>query len=204
MQTLPSMSCTEAFKSCCQNYAKFTGRARRSEYWNFVLSVFLIEFVIQFPFLFIFGANIASSIISFIALFFLIPSLAVGARRLHDIGKSGCYLWLILIPIPGVFILLYFFTLDSEERSNGYGPSPKYILPASGPIYQNNYVPPGTPLVNQYPQPNAIPIQVNPIPPEVSGYPQPNPGVPQYYPQQDPGAPQYYPQPNPQIPPPQY
>lgn len=204
MQTLPSMSCTEAFKSCCQNYAKFTGRARRSEYWNFALSVFLISFAIQFPFLIIGGSKVAYPVSILVDLFFLIPGLAVAVRRLHDIGKSGCNLWLILIPLVGLFILLYFFTLDSEERSNEYGPSPKYILPANGPIYQNNYVPPGTPLANQYPQPNTILIQVNPIPPEVSGYPQPNPGVPQYYPQQDPGAPQYYPQPNPQIPPPQY
>ena len=81
MQTLPSMSCSEAFKSCCQNYAKFTGRARRSEFWNFVLSQFLIEFVIQIPFLIIFGSQTAYSVVSFIGLFFFYSKFSCRSKK---------------------------------------------------------------------------------------------------------------------------
>ena len=58
------------------------------------------------------------------ALVMILPSLAVAARRLHDIGKSGWFLLLGLIPVVGGLILLYFMVQPSKPESNEYGPAP--------------------------------------------------------------------------------
>jgi len=55
----------------------------------------------------------------------LIPSLAVGVRRLHDTNRSGWWLLIGFIPVIGTFILIYFFVLDSQPGKNQYGPNPK-------------------------------------------------------------------------------
>jgi len=57
-----------------------------------------------------------------------IPTLAVSVRRLHDIGKSGWWLLLLLIPLIGPIVLLVFFVLDSQAEVNAYGPNPKGTL----------------------------------------------------------------------------
>ena len=55
----------------------------------------------------------------------LIPSLAVGFRRLHDTGRSAWWLLILLVPLIGVFVILFFLVQDSQEEENEYGPSPK-------------------------------------------------------------------------------
>lgn len=55
----------------------------------------------------------------------LIPSIAVGVRRLHDIGKSGWFMFIVLIPIVGGIWLLVLYCTDSEPGENEYGPNPK-------------------------------------------------------------------------------
>lgn len=97
-----------------QNYATFTGRARRSEYWYFALFNMIVSFVISFIggiTDFIFLGNIYSIAV-------LIPSLAVGVRRMHDVGKSG---WFLLIPFYN-FVLS---VTDGEKGDNKYGSDPK-------------------------------------------------------------------------------
>ncbi len=96
------------------NYANFNGRARRKEYWMFVLINAIISAVlgaiggaVDFPFI--------SSIYS-LAVF--VPSIAVAIRRMHDVGKSG---WFMLIP----FYNIYLAVQDSEAGSNQYGANPK-------------------------------------------------------------------------------
>ena len=191
MQTLPTMDCCQAYKLGWQNFAKCDGRARRSEYWYFVLGNWLIGILL----------SVLGGLLNFIYLplifyvIVMIPMICLTVRRLHDIGKSGVYYLFVLIPIVGFFIILYFCLIDSEERQNEYGPSPKYILPQNGALLNNN---------NNYVQPNivAVPVnpypQPNPVPPQVAPYPQPNPMPPQVAP---------YPNPTPYtgqpIPPPQ-
>ena len=89
-----------------QKYGEFSGRARRKEYWMFVLFNILISMVLGF----IDGLLIASSGIMFLTYLYMfaviIPSLAVAVRRLHDTGKSGWYILLSFIPIVGSIILL--------------------------------------------------------------------------------------------------
>lgn len=120
-----------------KNYAVFTGRARRKEFWMFALLNFLIT--ICFYVCFFLGTAITAMgedgafivVIAYIVLtlwnlFALIPSITVTVRRLHDIGKSGWFFLLHLIPCGiGTLILLVFMCMDSQPGDNQYGPNPK-------------------------------------------------------------------------------
>ena len=100
-----------------KNYANFNGRATRAEFWYFVLVNFIISFILTIIDNAIFGSSVFSLIYS-IALF--IPSLAIGARRLHDIGKSGWWQLIGLIPIIGAIVLIIWWATPSKE-DNIYG-----------------------------------------------------------------------------------
>lgn len=111
-------------------YATFTGRARRQEFWMYVLVVVIIEIVLS-----ILGGILGSisgalgTIISVIGGLFglaiLVPTLALWMRRLHDTGKSGWWLLISLVPVVGSIVLLIFALLDSQPGDNQYGPNPK-------------------------------------------------------------------------------
>ena len=127
------------------NYANFTGRARRREYWMFTLINSVILILLQIP---VQGAVIAmaaqneadtapSAGLTGVTLIFVIllvvyslavmvPSIAVTVRRLHDTGKSGWWYLLNLIPL-GSLVILVFMLLDSEPGSNKWGPNPKGV-----------------------------------------------------------------------------
>ena len=106
------------------NYANFSGRARRSEYWYFVL----------FNILILIGLSIIDGVLhtrGILGLIYnvavFIPSIAVGARRLHDTGRSGWWQLIGLIPLIGAIVLLVFLVQDSSFDRNEYGPSPKKV-----------------------------------------------------------------------------
>lgn len=127
-EPLPSVSFVEAVKSGFRNYANFSGRARRSEYWYWVLFTVLGTLVLSIIGGMIFhtedgGVNILQSIFSLAT---LVPGLSISWRRLHDIGKSGGWYFLALIPLVGSIILLIWYCKDGEPGDNQYGPSPKY------------------------------------------------------------------------------
>ena len=104
------------------NYANFNGRARRKEYWMFVL--FNILFVIAtFIVDYILGTSPLLYVIYILAV--IIPSIAVTVRRLHDIGKSGWWYFICLVPIIGGIWLLVLLCTDGTPGVNNYGPSPK-------------------------------------------------------------------------------
>lgn len=101
---------TDAIKICFEKYADFDGRANRAEYWYFYLFAVIVS-------------NIP--IIGYIAsLALLIPSLAVTVRRLHDIGKSGLWALLYLLPIVGWIWILVLNAQAGERGANQYGPDP--------------------------------------------------------------------------------
>ncbi len=118
------------YLSVLRNYAKFEGRARRSEYWYFALfnAIFLIVALILDNVL---GTTVGSmpygAFYFLYALIVLIPSLAVGVRRMHDVGKSGWYLLIALIPIIGGIWLFVLALTDSVPGENEYGANPKEI-----------------------------------------------------------------------------
>lgn len=106
-----------------KNYVNFKGRARRKEYWMFVLFNFIVAFVLG-----IIDGLIGITVLSTIySLAVIIPSLALCFRRLHDIGKSGAWILIGLIPLVGEIILLVFFCTDSQAGENQYGPNPKGV-----------------------------------------------------------------------------
>lgn len=103
-------------------YAEFNGRARRSEYWYFVLINILISIGIYILDAII-GAFGVLGILYSLAI--LIPGLAVSVRRLHDTGRCEWMLLLALIPLIGVIILILFFEQESVGVVNEYGSNPK-------------------------------------------------------------------------------
>ena len=110
-----------------KNYFGFSGRARRKEYWMFFLFNLVIAIVLGIV------DNMAGLVSdsgygvlgSLYALAILIPSIAVGVRRLHDTGRTGWWLLIGLIPLIGAIVLLVFFVLEGTSGPNEYGPDPK-------------------------------------------------------------------------------
>lgn len=116
------------YLKCWQQYADFSGRARRKEYWMFVLFNAIVAFVISFILGLIVGLTgiTALAYLSYIyTLAVLIPSLAVCVRRLHDVGKSGWMYLICLIPVVGWIWLIVLFCTDSQKGSNKWGNNPK-------------------------------------------------------------------------------
>lgn len=116
-----------------KKYTDFSGRARRSEYWFFVLfnSIILIiasvaDGMLNTEFEIGEGGRLGYIYLGYL-LFTLLPGLAVAVRRLHDVGKSGWFIFISLIPlIGGIWLMVLFFT-DSKPGENEYGPNPKGI-----------------------------------------------------------------------------
>lgn len=124
------MNFSEAVKSAFSNYINFSGRATRPEFWWWVLFVFIILFVLGI----IDGAIIAPmlgfeafadnagqplSLLASLGLF--LPNLAVAVRRLHDIGRSGWWILIGLIPVVGFVVLIYWYVQPGSEGANEYG-----------------------------------------------------------------------------------
>lgn len=110
------------------NYANFEGRARREEYWMFVLFNFLIVIGIAIISGVLVGLTDISAFMGFYFIYILavmIPSIAVAVRRLHDINKSGWFYLVGFIPIIGGIWLLILFATEGDVGSNIYGPDPK-------------------------------------------------------------------------------
>jgi len=111
-----------------QKYAVFSGRSRRKEFWMFVLFTFVVEIVLAIIDAIIGTYNTALGIGLLSGLFYLailVPSTALNTRRLHDIGKSGWFQLLFIIPIVGFILWIIWMVRDSDDGVNKYGPSPK-------------------------------------------------------------------------------
>lgn len=106
-----------------KKYAVFSGRAGRTEYWMFVLFNFIFSLAASLIGILTFGILYIVAIVYGLAV--LVPALAVGVRRLHDVGKSGWYYFIILIPIAGPIWFLVLMCTDSQPGDNQYGPNPK-------------------------------------------------------------------------------
>ena len=116
------MDFVTSIKTClAEKYAEFNGRASRPEFWWFVLFCFILNFL---------GNAVFRSWISgLISLALLVPSIAVGARRLHDIGKSGWLQLLGIIPVIGWAILIYWAVQPGQAGANQYGNAPTDVPP---------------------------------------------------------------------------
>ena len=186
MSETPSLTFDETIKSVLfKNYCNFSTRARRSEYWYYVLFINIIEFILLFLIsTFERGPLIIPAIFFFFFIYALIPLLPLAVRRLHDTGRSGWYLLLNLIPFGGIFVFI-FLCEDSSPYSNIYGPSNKYIISNLAPLEdQINLVTQGNDVNPQgnivYPQGNVVYTQGNVAYPQGKVvYPQGNIVIPQ-------------------------
>jgi uncharacterized membrane protein YhaH (DUF805 family) len=122
-------------KVVIDNYVNFTGRARRKEYWMFALyniifvaSAMIIDNILGITFKFTERSYLPYGWIYLLyVLIVIIPSFAVSVRRLHDVGKSGWWFFIALIPFIGAIWLLVLLCTDGTPGENIYGPSPKAV-----------------------------------------------------------------------------
>lgn len=109
------MTFGESISTCLKKYATFEGRAGRSEYWWFFLFSILVHM----------GGSIVGQVVAgLLTLALVLPSLGAGVRRLHDIGRTGWWLLVGLIPLIGALILLYWFVQQGAAGANEYGEAP--------------------------------------------------------------------------------
>lgn len=99
------MTFGQSIKTCFSKYVTFSGRASRSEYWWFALLSFIVCCI---------------PVVQLLGLLFFLPSLAVGVRRMHDIGKSGLFVLLAFIPLVNLFFL-YLCILEGQPGANKWG-----------------------------------------------------------------------------------
>ena len=130
------MSYMEAIKSGFSNYAKFNGRASRSEFWWFVLFM-VVVYAVLYALLGLFGglnttdangeltvsiSGVPFFILAVVWLIFLLPILGLQWRRLHDANRSGAWWLLNFVPFVGGIVLLIFFATPGTEGDNRFGP----------------------------------------------------------------------------------
>lgn len=106
------------FVKCLKNYANFSGRARRKEYWFFTLVQFIILVITQ-----IIDAILSTDFVFYAiaALALFIPSLSAAVRRLHDIGRSGWWFLIALIPLIGTILLIIWLATETKPENNQWG-----------------------------------------------------------------------------------
>lgn len=105
----------KAVKTCFTKYAEFSGRAARPEFWWFALFQFVVLTVLSM---------VSTALYGIAALGFLLPGLAVGSRRLHDVNKSAWLMLLWLIPVIGWILLIYWAAQPGDPAVNSYGEPP--------------------------------------------------------------------------------
>lgn len=114
------MTFEQAVRSCYSNYATFSGRASRSEYWFFILfqCVITIFCGILIP------SGLGRTLLGLFALANFLPAISVMVRRLHDTDRSGWWYWIGLIPLVGAILLIIWFCTRGTYGTNRFGPDP--------------------------------------------------------------------------------
>jgi uncharacterized membrane protein YhaH (DUF805 family) len=118
-------SFVDVVKTVFNRYVQFSGRARRSEYWYWVLFIVAVSIVLSVIDGIIFGFETTDLAIigPLFSLATFIPSLGVAFRRMHDTGRSAWWLLIALIPLVGTIILIVWFAKRGDEHDNQYGPA---------------------------------------------------------------------------------
>jgi uncharacterized membrane protein YhaH (DUF805 family) len=118
------MNFQDAIKSGFKNYVNFNGRAARSEFWYWVLFAVIGGILLSVVDGVVFPDNETGPLSTIFNLALLLPSLAVGARRLHDIDRTGWW-QLIELTVIGIFVLIYWWVQPGQEGANRFGgPAP--------------------------------------------------------------------------------
>lgn len=144
-----------AVKTCFSKYVTFSGRAARSEFWWFVLFVWVVQLVLTVVDSTVFGtvttteggfeASTNMPILSgLFALATFLPTISVVVRRLHDKDRTGWWYWIALVPLVGMLLLLFWFVTEGTRGANTYGPDPLGDQPDD---FDDSYAPSSIPRV---------------------------------------------------------
>lgn len=123
----------DTFLSPYKNYANFSGRSGRTEYWTFTLFHFVLSFVVIVLIMTfaLFEQVLVATILGLtyllLTLVLVIPSFAITVRRFHDLGLSGLMILFNFIPVIGPWIILFYMLFPSEDGMNQYGRKPKNV-----------------------------------------------------------------------------
>ncbi len=121
-------SFAQAIDICLQNYVGFAGRAPRSEYWYWALFCILLGLVVGFVSGFlaviVHEKALYGIALAVLNLAILLPSISVIVRRLHDVGRSGWWYFIGLVPLVGPILLLVWFCTRGTTGQNRFGPDP--------------------------------------------------------------------------------
>lgn len=109
------MNFQESIKLCFQKYADFEGRAKRPEFWWFFLFCLIVALLLE---------AVGSYVSWAFSLATFLPSIAVGARRLHDTNKSGWFQLLWFVPVLGWIVMIYLLAQDGDNNDNQFGAAP--------------------------------------------------------------------------------
>ena len=115
------MNLVDAVKSAFTRYVDFSTRSSRSEYWWLFLSYIILVILLSFIDGFVLGMGILPLIVMLV---YFIPTLAVTVRRLHDVGRSGWWIFIALVPLVGFLIMIYWMVISGEEGDNRFGANP--------------------------------------------------------------------------------
>ncbi|MCR9137164.1 MAG: DUF805 domain-containing protein [Alphaproteobacteria bacterium] len=124
------MTFTQAVSTVLSKYATFSGRATRPEFWWYALFLVILLAITQIIDAFLVGpmlgfgmgeGDAGQPLTMLVSLGLLLPNIAVAVRRLHDIGRTGWWVLISLVPIIGFLLLLYWYVQPSEEGQNQYG-----------------------------------------------------------------------------------
>lgn len=115
------MQFAEAIEHVLSNYAVFSGRARRSEFWYFQLFYYLVLLGLSLLSL----TGVLAFLLALFWLGMLIPNAAVHWRRLHDVGRTGAWYFIGFVPLVGAILLVIWLAADGQPGANQYGPDPK-------------------------------------------------------------------------------
>ncbi|GKY86303.1 DUF805 domain-containing protein [Sinisalibacter aestuarii] len=129
------MTFGQSVSTCFSKYVTFSGRAQRSEFWWWVLFVFVANLVLSVIDSVLFGTTVTTEygfeastntpiLSGLFGLATLLPGISVAVRRLHDRDKSGWWYWLVLIPLVGIIILIVWFATEGTSGPNRYGEDP--------------------------------------------------------------------------------
>ena len=133
------MDFRDAVRACLGKYGTFVGRARRSEYWFFVVFCYLAGQA-TLPLSFIVGHY--GGLLTLATIGVLLPSIAVGMRRLHDTNRSGWWLLLNLVPIAGQIVLTIWMFERGTVGENRFGADPAPEMAAGGVTSEGNALAP--------------------------------------------------------------
>jgi Predicted membrane protein len=118
------MNFSTAVSTCFSKYATFSGRAPRAEYWWWVLFGLICNVVFGIADTMIFGLDNGALLAPVVSVILALPGLAVTVRRLHDITRSGWWVFIVFIPLIGAIMLILWLIREGDAGENEFGPNP--------------------------------------------------------------------------------